>query len=89
MDTTLLKIMGDDAQTLIRDLYPDLQKAMSAVDGDCAGKLVIEASITEKDGDVVLEVTGKATHPKLYRDERKLIWKSGQLELFRGAQAKP
>lgn len=83
----LLAIVGDDSSTLVRDLWPDLEKAMKAVDGDCKGKLVIEASIEEKDGEVTLEVTGKATHPKLYRADRKLIWKSGQLELFKGASA--
>lgn len=85
MDDNVLTIAGDDAQTLIRDLYPGLEKAMKAVDGDCKGKLVIEVAIEEKDGEVTLEVQGKATHPGLYRDERKLVWKSGQLEMFKGA----
>lgn len=82
---TVQKIVGDDALTLIRDLYPGLEDAMQGVDGDCKGKLTIEAEIVEKEGEVTLEVTGKATLPKLHRDERKLVWNSGQLEMFEGA----
>jgi hypothetical protein len=86
-DGKMEALIRDDMNTLVRDLYPDLELAIKAVNGNSKGKLTIEAEIVVEDGEVRMTVTGKATHPKLSRADRKLFWVSGQLELFEGPES--